>query len=60
MESSDHPLTPDSQHRHLNPPTSNPSDRQDTGAREHANPGVHGKELPQPSNRGNVNSIDDK
>jgi hypothetical protein len=60
MESSDHPLTPDSQHRHLNPPASNPSDRQDTARREHGNPGVAGKELPQPSNRGATNNIDEK
>lgn len=60
MEPSSQPHTPDSQHRHLDPPSSNPSERHDIESREHANPGVVGKELPQPSNRGNTNDIDRK
>lgn len=53
-------LTPDSQHRHLDPPHSNPAESQDIPVREHANPGVAGRELPQPSTRGATNNIDAK
>lgn len=60
LQGDGHALTPDSQHRNLDPGAGgdNPADQQDIPIREHRNPGVQGKELPQPSTRGAVNNID--
>lgn len=59
MEPSRQPHTPDSQHRHLDPPDSDPSERHEIDAKELPAPNP-GSELPQPSNRGDTNNIDSK
>lgn len=38
----------------------NPAHDQNVPIREHSNPGVQGKELPQPATRGDVNNVDRK